>query len=139
MSFAAAEALQRAVFQRLKSDPTVTAKVEGAIYDAADRVPDTDLPTLHIALGAERVRDGGSKTSHGAVHDFSVVVHGATEGFAKVKAAAGAVCDALIDAPLSLTRGKLVGLSFVFAQASRGRAPERRRIELRFRAWIDGI
>ena len=51
---------------------------------------------------------------------------------------AGAVCAALVDAPLALGAGRLVALHFLRAGAERGRAPEKRKITLRFRAVVDG-
>ena len=49
---------------------------------------------------------------------------------------AGAVCDALIDAPLSLVRGRLVSLRFRKAAASRVGTGDTRRIDLTFRARV---
>ena len=139
MSYAGSEALQRAVYQRLTGNPGVTAQVGSEIYDAAPPVAQVSLPDLYVHFGAERVRDAGSKTHRGATHDFSVFVHASTTGFLRAKAAAGAICDALIDAEMVLSRGSLVGLSFLSAQANRGRSPTRRQIELRFRAMINGL
>ena len=139
MSYAGSEALQRAVYQRLIANPGVTAQVGTEIYDAAPPIDAAAQPEVYIHFGSERVRDVGSQTSRSARHDFSIFVQAGTTGFLRAKAAAGAVCDALIDAEMPLSRGELVGLSFVSAEARRGPAPTRRQIELRFRATIDGL
>lgn len=52
------------------------------------------------------------------------------------KTVAGEVSDALVDAPLSLARGSLVGLSFVRAAAKRLDSGDARRIDLTFKARV---
>ena len=100
----------------------------GAVYDAPLE------PTLgaagpdYVTLGEETVRPNGTKTSDGAVHDFTVTVHSGRDGFAAAKEIAAAVCDCLIDAPLALDAGRLVSLRFLRAGAERGRAPEKRKV-----------
>ena len=91
----------------------------------------------YITLGEETVRPNGTKTSGGAIHDFTVTVHSGRDGFAAAKEIAAAVCDCLIDAPIVLEAGRLVALRFLRAGAERGRAPEKRRVSLRFRAVVD--
>ena len=81
--------------------------------------------------------DKGAGASRGAVHDFNVTVHSGRDGFETVKRIAGAVCASLIDAPLALASGHLVALRFLAAKAERGRAPEKRKVSLRFRAVVD--
>ena len=58
-------------------------------------------------------------------------------GFAAVKAAAVAVADALDQAPLALSRGRLTGLWFQRARARRVENGAARRVDLTFRARID--
>jgi hypothetical protein len=83
------------------------------------------------------VRPNGPKTSEGAIHAFTVTVHSTRDGFAAAKEIAAAVCDCLIEAPLALDAGRLVSLRFLRAGAERGRAPEKRKVTLRFRAVVD--
>ncbi len=140
MTYALAEALQVAVYDRLNSDATLTGLVGGAIFDGTVPGPVADAPELHVTIGQERVRDGGDKTHRGAAHDFTVTVHSTQAGFRTAKTVAGAVCEALVDAPLNLSRGALIGLRFLFARADRGRGVrERRRVALRFRAVLEDV
>lgn len=137
MTYALTLGLQAAVFQRLASDMALTELIGAEIYDAPIRVvPDEKAPD-HITLGEETVRPNNTKTSQGAVHDFTVTVHSARDGFGTAKAIAAVVCESLIDAPFPIAGGRLIDLRFLHAKADRGRAPEKRRISLRFRAVVD--
>ena len=136
MTYALSTALQEAVFAQLTQDTALQAVVGQDIYDAPPQVDPAVAPDVSVTLGPERVRDGSTKTSAGSVHDFSVLVHARSEGFSRPKAAAAAVCEALIDQPLSLNRGHLVNLRMLSARAVRGQASEPRRVELRFRAVL---
>ena len=139
MSYALSSALQSAVYQRLSGDPALIDLVGQEIHDAPPQLAPAETPDLHVSLGEERVKDGSTKTSSGSVHDFTVTVHARTEGFSRPKAAAAAVCEALLGADLTLTRGHLVDLRFLSARADRGRPNETRRVELRFRAVLEDI
>lgn len=132
MSYSFSAGLQARVYERLRADGALAGV---AIYDAPLGLAPGD--TDYVTLGEETVRDWGTKTSDGAIHDFTVTVHSGREGFAWAKQTAGAVCAALVDAPLALGTGRLVALRFLRAGAERGRAPEKRKISLRFRAVID--
>lgn len=136
MTFAISAGLQAALFDKLIGDATLTDLVGTAIYDAPPPAEAGEAPT-HVTIGEESVRAAGTKTSAGAVHDLTVTVHSNAEGFDQAKRVAGAICDALVGAPLSLARGHLVALRFIWARAERGRPPESRRISLRFRAVVE--
>ncbi len=136
MSFAYSAGLQAKIYARLAGDDHLGALVGGAIYDAPlgavnDAAPD------YVTLGEETVRANDTKTSTGAIHDFTVTVHSARDGFETAKTIAAAVCACLVDAPLVLDAGRLVALRFLRAGAERGPAPEKRRVSLRFRAVVD--
>lgn len=133
MSYAVAAALQAAVFDRLTADVPLTALVGDAIYDAP---PPGLLPPLYVMLGAEEVRDASDNSGSGAEHRFTVSVLTENAGFATAKAAAAAISDALVDAPLTLARGHLVGLYFYKARAARVGTGAMRRITLTFRARV---
>ena len=135
MSYAVAAALQAAVYQRLLADPALQALVGSAIYDA---VPPGTVTGSYVSLGPEDVTDASDKTGDGARHDFVVSVVTDAAGFQAAKEVAAAISDALVDAPLALARGSLVGLWFVSAKARRVKTGEARRIDLTFRARVEG-
>ena len=135
MSYAFASGLQACVYARLAGDSALGALVGGAIFDGPPALTPAD--TDYVTLGEESVRDFGTKTSDGAIHDFSVTAYSGRDGFDGVKRVAEAVCAALVDAPLALDAGRLVALRFLRASAERGRAPVKRRVVLRFRAVVD--
>jgi len=136
MSMVVSFALQEAVYGQLVADPVLAGLVGGAVFDAP---PTGTPPVLYVVLGAERVRDRSSKTTGGAAHDFVVEVVSDAAGFADAKQVAAAVCDALVDAPLVMSRGHLAGLLFLRAQAVRGKPPEGRRVLLTFRALVQDV
>ncbi len=136
MSYAIATALQTAVFGAVSSDPGVVALVGTDVFDA---LPSGVLPVTYVVLGEEDVRARSNVSADGAVHDFTVSVFSDATGFASAKAVAVAVSDALVDANLALARGALVSLDFLRAKARRGKAPDGRRIDLRFRARVEDI
>ncbi len=136
MSYEFASGLQAAVWARLTGDPALADLVGGRIHDApaaglVEGAPD------HVTLGEESVRPWDTKTSRGALHDFTVTVHSGRDGFDAAKRIAAAVCASLEEAPLALASGRVVGLRFMQARAERGPAPEKRRVTLRFRAVVD--
>lgn len=137
MSVIFSAGLQTKIYQRLVVDPDLGLLIGSAIYDAPPPIAPDRLSPDFVTLGEEAVRPFDTKTSFGAVHDFTVNVHSGRDGFDFVKRVAAAVCAALVDAPLTLDAGKLVGLRFLRASAERGPAPEKRRITLRFRAVVD--
>ncbi|MEZ5913094.1 MAG: DUF3168 domain-containing protein [Paracoccaceae bacterium] len=134
MSYGVASALQSAVFQRLSADSALGTIVGTAIFDA---VPSGTGPGTFVTIGPEDVREQSDKTGRGAEHRFTVSVISDATGFQTAKEAAGAISDALIDAPLILARGRLVGLSFQRAVARRVDNGATRRIDLTFRARVE--
>ena len=133
MSYGVSSALQAAVFQTLSNDPGVSRLVGSAIYDA---LPSGTLPALYIVLGSEEVRDASDKSGGGALHEFTITVVTESAGFSSAKVLAAAVSDALVDAPLTLTRGALVSLNFYKAKAARVGTGDMRQINLIFRARV---
>jgi len=136
MSYAMGAALQVAVFQKIATDVAVQALVGGDVFDA---LPPGVLPLTYVVVGEEDVRDRSDVSVAAADHLFVVSVFSDVAGFFTAKEVAVAVSDALVDANLALTRGRLVMLNFVRAQARRGKAPDGRRIDLRFRARVEDI
>ena len=135
MSYGVSAALQAAVYQQLSADAAVSSQLGGAIYDA---VPAGTVPQTYVTLGPEEVRDASDRTGAGAIHRFTVSVVSQEAGFGAAKTLAGAVCDALENAPLNLVRGRLVGLWFERASARRtGTGGTIRQIDLKFRARVE--
>jgi hypothetical protein len=135
MSYGMAAALQAAVYDRLAGDAALAALVGGAVHDA---VPPGEGPATFVLIGPEEVRDASDASGAGAEHRLTVSVVSRKAGFAVAKAAAAAVSDALVGAALTLARGRLVGLWFVSARARREAAGAVRRIDLVFRARVEG-
>ncbi len=132
MTFALSRALQTAIFQHLAADPALSALVGPHVYDA---MPPGPRPSLYVALGPETVRDRSDGTGRGAEHDLAIAVVTDESGFSRAKEVAAAVSDALIDADLPLSRGRLLWLLFLRAQAAR--KGELRQIDLTFRARVE--
>jgi hypothetical protein len=129
MSYGAAPALQQAVFQRLTAWPTLGGV---ATYDA---VPANATGTF-VLIGPEETRDQSDKSGAGAEHQMVISVITDATGFLSIKTIAADISDALIGAPLALSRGQLVSLFFVRASARRIEEGETRRIDLTFRARV---
>ncbi|OUD10697.1 hypothetical protein BVC71_04215 [Marivivens niveibacter] len=134
MSYAMSSALQASVYNALISDVGVNDLVAGAIYDA---LPTGVLPSLYLTLGPEKVVDLSDQTGHGARHEFTISIVSQSAGFASAKNVAGAVCDALVDADLPLSRGRLIALNFRSAKAARIDSGSARQIILTFRAFVE--
>lgn len=134
MSYGVSAALQAAVYQRLMADSAIDALVGSAIHDA---VPPGTVTGTYISLGPEDARDRSDMTGQGAEHDFVVSVVTDAAGFQTAKAVAAAISDALVDATLILSRGRLVGLWFLKARARRVEDGDVRRIDLSFRARVE--
>lgn len=134
MSYAVSAALQSAVFGVIAADPGVTALVGDGVYDA---IPSGTLPSLYVSIGTEVVRNEDDNTGFGTAHWFVISVITDVPGFFAAKEAAGAVCDALEAAELTLSRGRLVSLRFQRARAVKIDKGAGRRIDLTFRARIE--
>lgn len=132
MSYGMTAALQTAIYGVLSGDPALAAIVGGHVYDA---LPPGPLPPLYVTLGPEKARDRSDGSSGGAEHDVSVTVTSSAAGFHAAKEAAAAVSDALLSAPLSLSRGRVARVRFYRAKARRSGGD--RLIEVWFRARLD--
>lgn len=133
MTYATGESLQTAIYAHLMSDPAVNELLAGAVFDD---VP-IDAPDLLVAIGPDRARGIGDSGGAGTVHQMTVSVVTRREGYLAAKAVAVAVSDALSGTDLSLTRGRLVSLRFVRADAKRDKTEGVRRIDMIFRARTD--
>lgn len=132
MSYAAAAALQTAIFQRLSTAPALAGV---AVHDALPPSP----PGLFVLIGPEEVRDASDKSAEGAVHRLIISVISDAEGFLAAKTVSVLISD-LMAGPMpmpALSRGRLVRLSFDRAVARRIGEGAVRRIDLTFRARIE--
>lgn len=130
MSYAAAAALQSAVFQRLSTAPALAGI---AVHDALPPSP----PGLFVLIGPEDVRDASDKSGAGAEHRLTISVISDAEGFLAAKTVAVAISDLMAGALPALSRGRVVSLAFDRAQARRIDEGTVRRIDLTFRARIE--
>ena len=131
MSYAAASALQTAVYGRLTTYPALAG------VTVVDAVAPGSGKGKFILLGPETANDRSDKSGAGAEHLFQVSVISDDTGFLSAKAIAGHVSSALSGAGLTLATGILVSLNFQRAVARRLREGEHRRIDLTFRARVD--
>ena len=131
MSYGAAAALQAAIFGRLTAAPALAG------VSVVDAIPTGGGTGTFVLIGPEEVLDQSDKTGGGAEHRLTVAVISDATGFQGAKDVAVAISDALIDAPLTLARGHLVGLRFLRAKAVRLDEGGHRRIDLSFRARIE--
>ena len=132
MSYGMTAALQSAVYGRLSADAGLAAIVGPNVFDAMPPGPE---PEIYVTLGPEKVRDRSDGSAGGALHEFSVSVVTTGAGFHLAKEAAAAVSDAVLAAPLTLSRGRASRVHFTRAKAVRTSA--NRRIDIWFRARLD--
>lgn len=136
MTYALAWPLQEAIFARLTSDSAVSALLGDALYDAPEHAS-VSADGIYAILGDEIVSPRSDRDADGAIHQVTISIHAADRGFARAKQAAGAICDALIDADLPLSRGAVVGVFFLGASTAREDQGASRRIDLRFRILVE--
>jgi Protein of unknown function (DUF3168) len=134
LTYAISAALQAAVYQKLFADPALASVVGSGIHDV---VPSGPVPDTYVTLGPEQVLDRSDKSGFGALHRFTVSVVTDAAGFSRAKIVGAAVCDALNDADLVLSRGRLVALRFDRATARRIGTGSTRQIDLRFSARVE--
>lgn len=133
MTYAVSYGLQAALYGALVGDAALNALVGTNIFDAP---PSGSVPGAYVVLGDEVAKDRSSKTHRGAMHELIVSVVSDAAGFSEAKQVAAAVCDVLIGADLTLSRGSLVSFEFLSARAIRDDFPDQRQIRLRFRSIV---
>lgn len=136
MTYAIGASLQKAVFQHLTGEAEIIELAGPNIFDA---VAPSAKPSVFVLIGEELVRDRSTKTSGGAHHDFTISVFADLQGFSTGKTLAAVICDSLLSASLTTERGRVTGIWFRRARTRRGTAPDRRRIDLTFRAHVEDI
>lgn len=133
MTYALSQGLQQALYSHLQADALVTGLVGSGVFDT---MPTGSLPHIYAVLGSEEVLDRSDSTGGGAKHRFLVRVFTSAAGFSAAKELAGAISDAIVDAPLTLSRGRVVGIWFERATAERLKDGGRS-ISLRFVARLE--
>ncbi|MEM6944440.1 MAG: DUF3168 domain-containing protein [Pseudomonadota bacterium] len=130
--------LQEAVFQVLAAAPEVAAIAPGRIYDAVPpaSAEAEDIP-VYAVIGDDTVQEWGTQIDRGSQHLFGISVFATERSFAQAKRLAGAISDVLATVPLTLSRGRVVCISFFSARTRREERDRLRRIELRFRVLIE--
>ena len=134
MSYASGAALQGAIWQILNDDAALGALVSG-VFDAPP--PGTPQGTW-VILGEEEATDRGDATGPGAEHKLTVSVVSDATGFLTAKQAAARISDLLTWTTPALTEGRVVAIWFHDARARRLEGGTLRRLDLRFRARIEG-
>jgi hypothetical protein len=135
MTYAHGWSLQQALFAALGAHAPLTALVGDRIYDSAPyRATQSEAP--YLLLGDETVAPWSTASDMGAAHEISVSAVASEAGFATVKQAAAAACDALLG-PIALDSGRVVSSRFLGARTRRGRRGEMRRVDMRFRFVVE--
>jgi hypothetical protein len=131
MSYAAAAALQAAIFGALSAAPALSG------VSIVDAMPPGTTPGTFILIGPEVVLDQSDGTGPGAEHRFTISVISDAAGFLTAKTLAAAASAALLGGGLSLATGTLVSIRFQRALARRLDEGTARRIDMTFRARVE--
>ena len=111
MSSDASWPLQKAVYDRLVTDPVLSGLITG-VYD---HVPQS-ARYPYISLGGSNVTDWSTKTFKGQDHRFELHIWSSKPGHKEIKLLQEAVKNALDDVELVLDGHDLVLLRFEFGQ-----------------------
>lgn len=134
MSYAAAAALQTALFQRLDGDATLATLVPGGVHDAPE--PATPQGT-YVVIGLEDAIDRSDVTGPGAEHRLTIQVVSAQDGFLDAKTAAARIDALMADPWPALATGRIVACWFLDARARRSDGGDLRRLDLRYRLRVE--
>lgn len=113
---ASAVSLRAAIRNTLVADSPLVSLLGGArIYDEPPR--NAELP--YVTLGEDIISDGSTATEAGDEHALMLHVWSRQGGHREAHVLAGAVLEALIDAPLILDGHQLANLRFIVADVRR--------------------
>jgi hypothetical protein len=126
-----ASALQAALFSRLSALPALAG------VPVLDAVPKGQKAGTFVLIGAEDVRDQSDQTGAGAEHRLGISIVSDAAGFLAAKELAVAISDGLTGEVPLLSRGRVVGIWFLRAQARRLEEGRVRRIDLSFRVRVE--
>jgi hypothetical protein len=131
MPTAAAAALRAAIHDALAADAPLTALLGGPnVYDE----PPQGAAFPYVTLGEMRVLDWSTGTERGAEHQLTLHAWSRQGGHNEAHLVAGALLQALDDAPLTLTDHILVNLRFAQADVRRENDGRTYHALVRFRA-----
>jgi hypothetical protein len=131
MTFAASVALRAAIHDALIADASLVAVLGGPkIYDE----PPRSAAFPYVTLGEARITDFSTGTEPGAEHQMTLHAWSRQGGHRQAHAIAGALLQALDDAPLTLTDHALVNLRFSVADVRREADGRTYHALVRFRA-----
>lgn len=131
MSYAAAAALQAAIYGALTAAPALAG------VSIVDAMPPGTTPGTFILIGPEVVLDQSDGTGAGAEHRFTISVISDATGFLTAKTLAAAASTAVLGGGVSLASGSLVSIGFQRAVARRLDEGTARRIDMTFRARVE--
>ena len=130
-------ALQTALFEHLRADPTLAATLGGPrIYDAPPHAQSGEGPPPYVTLGDENVTAWDTKTEEGTAHDLTFTVWSAERGFSQVKTIQSALADALATIP-EMPEARIADLRFVSSATRRERRTRLRRADCVYRALVE--
>jgi hypothetical protein len=131
MPTAAAVALRAAIHDALMTDAPLNALLGGSrVYDE----PPQAAAFPYVTLGESRVIDWSTGTERGAEHQLTLHAWSRQGGHKEAHLVAGALLQALDDAPLTLTDHRLVNLRFALADVRRESDGRTYHALVRFRA-----
>ena len=131
MPTAASAALRAAIHDALTADGTLTTMLGGLkIYDEPPRA--ATFP--YVTLGETRIADFSTGTEPAAEHQLMLHAWSRQGGHKEAHLIAGALLQALDDAPLTLTDHRLINLRFAVADIRREADGRTYHAAVRFRA-----
>jgi hypothetical protein len=131
MSIAAAAALRAAIHDALAADAPLGAILGGPkIYDEPPKA--ADFP--YVTIGEARVNDFSTGSERGEEHQLTLHAWSRQGGHKEAHLIAGALLQALDDAPLTLADHALVNLRFTVADVRRETDGRTYHALVRFRA-----
>ena len=136
MPTAASAALRAAVHDALSTDSALAALLGGAkVYDAPPRA--AAFP--YVTLGETRIADWSTGSDTGEEHQLTLHAWSRQGGHAQAHMIAGALLQALDDAPLTLTDHRLVNFRFAVADVRREADGRTYHALVRFRAVTEPL
>lgn len=131
MSYAAAAALQAAIYGALSAAPGLAG------VSIVDAMPPGAMPGTFVLIGPEVAVDQSDGSGAGAEHRFTISVISDAEGFLTAKSLAVAASAAVLGGGMTLATGHLVSINFQRAVARRLDQGTARRIDMAFRARVE--